>query len=178
MNSVATQQLLLLQHFSRLQSHLHLFSPSSSLQWSSTLWREDTQRTLKWQRQFPLLLPSKDHFTDLVIHSTHVKQLHAGVNSTSTALRQTYWVPSSRQRVKTLIDKCATCRKVSGTAYNAPDPPPLPKSRMQQTQPFEVTGVDFTEALYVRNAGIETKVYNVCLLVQQPGLFILKLSKT
>ena len=112
--------------------------------------------------KFPLLLPSKDRFTDLVIHSTHVKQLHAGVNSTLTALRQSYWVPSGRQRVKTLIDKCVTCRKVSGTAYNAPDPPPLPKSRMQQTQPFEVTGVDYTGALYVRNAGIETKVY-ICL---------------
>ena len=117
---------------------------------------------LSGNTKFPLLLPSKDHFTDLVIHSTHVKQLHAGVNSTLTALRQTYWVPSGRQCVKTLIDKCVTCRKVSGTAYNAPDPPPLPKSRMQQTQPFEVTGVDYTGALYVRNAGIETKVY-ICL---------------
>ena len=54
--------------------------------------------------KFPLLLPSKDHFTDLVIHSTHVKHFHAGVNSTLTALRQSYWVPSGRQRVKTLID--------------------------------------------------------------------------
>ena len=33
---------------------------------------------------------------------------------------------------------------------------------MQQTQPFEVTGVDYTGALYVRNTGIETKVY-ICL---------------
>jgi len=33
---------------------------------------------------------------------------------------------------------------------------------MQQTQPFEVTGVDYTGALYVRNAGIEIKVYT-CL---------------
>ncbi|XP_068705292.1 uncharacterized protein [Montipora foliosa] len=33
---------------------------------------------------------------------------------------------------------------------------------MLQTQPFDATGVDFTGALYVRNAGIETKVY-ICL---------------
>ena len=117
---------------------------------------------LSGNTKFPLLLPSKDHFTDLVIHSNYVKQLHAGDNSTLTALRQSYWVPSARQRVKTLIDKCVTCRKVSGTAFNAPDSPPLPKSRMQQSQPFEVTGVDYTAALYVRNAGIETKVY-ICL---------------
>lgn len=94
--------------------------------------------------KFPLLLPSRDHFTDLVIHNTHVKQLHAGVNLTLTALRQSHWIPSGRQCVKNLIDHCATCRKVSETAYNAPDPPPLPKSRPQQTQPFDVNGVDFT----------------------------------
>lgn len=41
-------------------------------------------------------------------------------------------------------------------------PTTLPKSRMQQTQPFEVTGVDYTGALYVRNTGIERKVY-ICL---------------
>ena len=63
---------------------------------------------------------------------------------------------------KTLIDKCVTCRKVSGTPYSVPDPQPLPKSRLQQTQHFEVTGVDYTEALYVRSPGIETKVY-ICL---------------
>ena len=28
---------------------------------------------LSGNTKFPLLLPSKDHFTDLVIHSTHVK---------------------------------------------------------------------------------------------------------
>ena len=64
--------------------------------------------------------------------------------------------------MKRLLDSCVTCRKVSRTAYNAPDPPPLPKSRLQQTQPFDFTGIDFTGALYVRNAGIETKVY-ICL---------------
>ena len=33
---------------------------------------------------------------------------------------------------------------------------------VQETQPFEVTGVDFTGALYVRDDGKESKVY-VCL---------------
>ena len=67
---------------------------------------------LSGNTKFPLLLPIQDYFTDLVIHSTHVKQLHAGVNSTLIALLQSYWIPSGRQRVKTLIDKCVTCKKV------------------------------------------------------------------
>ena len=43
-----------------------------------------------------------------------------------------------------------------------PDPPPLVKSRVNQVEPFNVTGVDFTGALYVRAPEGERKVY-ICL---------------
>ena len=74
--------------------------------------------------KFPLRLPTKDHFTDLVIHSTSVKQLHAGDNSTLTTLCQSYWVPSVRQHIKTLIDKCIICRKEQPTMHQTHHPFP------------------------------------------------------
>ena len=43
-----------------------------------------------------------------------------------------------------------------------PDPPPLPHARTKEGKPFEVTGVDFTGALYVKNPEGESKVY-ICL---------------
>ena len=49
-----------------------------------------------------------------------------------------------------------------GKAYSIPDPPPLPRARTKEGKPFEVTGVDFTGALYVRNSKGENKVY-ICL---------------
>ena len=49
-----------------------------------------------------------------------------------------------------------------GKSYKAPDPPPLIKDRIQETEPFNVTGVDFTGALYVREKGGESKAY-ICL---------------
>ena len=49
-----------------------------------------------------------------------------------------------------------------GRLYQAPDPPPLIKARIQEMLLFEVTGIDFTGALYVRDSGREVKVY-VCL---------------
>ena len=64
--------------------------------------------------------------------------------------------------MKKIINKCVTCRKICGTAYNPPDPPPLPKARLQETRPFEITGVDFTGALCVKQSGIESKAY-ICL---------------
>ena len=71
------------------------------------------------------------------------------------ALRQTYWIPSARQVVRSLLRHCVVCQKVVGKPYKAPDSPPLIKERIQETEPFNVTGVDFTGALYVRDKGGE-----------------------
>ena len=43
-----------------------------------------------------------------------------------------------------------------------PDPPPLVKSRVSEMDPFQVTGVGFTAALYVQAPGGECKAY-ICL---------------
>ena len=87
---------------------------------------------------------------------------HTGAICTLTAIRQSCWIPTGRQYVKTLLRKCTTCRKHSGKPYTAPDPPPLPKTRTLDAPPFTVTGVDFTGALYVWQNPEELKVY-ICL---------------
>ena len=52
---------------------------------------------------------------------------------------------------------------MNGKPYTTPDPPPLPKVRVEDSRPFTVTGVDFSGALYVREKnGEETKAY-ICL---------------
>ena len=112
--------------------------------------------------KFPYLLPHKHPLSTLIIHSAHVKLYHTGINSTVTALRQSYWVPAARQYVKSLLRRCTICKRHHGRPYPAPDPAPLPKSRTQDTPPFTVTGVDFTGALYVQQKGEEIKVY-ICL---------------
>ena len=64
--------------------------------------------------------------------------------------------------VRKLLRQCVICQKVIGKPYQAPNPPPLIKARIQEILPFEVTGVDFMGVLYVRASGREVKVY-VCL---------------
>ena len=112
--------------------------------------------------KFPYLLPAKHLFTRIIVYAVHEKYLHAGVTSTLTAIRQSYWIPDARQSIRKLLRHCVICRKTEGKPYQTPDPPPLVKCRVQETQPFEVTGVDFTGTLYVRDIGKEGKVY-VCL---------------
>lgn len=113
--------------------------------------------------RFPYLLPQNNHLTELIVYNTHVRLSHAGVGSTLTALRQSFWVPTGRQYVKKLLRRCNTCRKHSERPYAMPDSAPLPKIRVQEVSPFSITGVDFTGALYVKQeSGNEGKAY-ICL---------------
>ena len=112
--------------------------------------------------KFPYLLPPKNGFTKLLIYSLHNKTFHGGVNSTLTALRQEYWIPSGRQYIKGLLRLCTTCKRHHGKPYPTPEPAPLPKDRLRDTTPFTITGVDFTGALYVQDNIGESKVY-ICL---------------
>ena len=61
--------------------------------------------------------------------------------------------------MRSLISKCVICKRVAGKPYAAPDPPPLVKDRVNATCPFEITGVDFTGALYIHSGTGEHKVY-------------------
>ncbi|XP_060588234.1 uncharacterized protein LOC132743696 [Ruditapes philippinarum] len=86
--------------------------------------------------RFPFLMSPKSHVTRLIIEDAHYNQLHAGVAHTVTHLRQKYWIPSIRQHVKSVLRRCVICRKVTGRPYTAPDPPPLPVSRVIVEPPF------------------------------------------
>ena len=112
--------------------------------------------------KFPLLLPPKHWLTSLIIHSVHIQLFHAGTNSTLTTIRQKFWIPTARQRVKSQLRRCVICRKHSGKPYQTPDPLPLPQIRTCASVPFTITGIDFTGALYIHNDHTEEKVY-ICL---------------
>ena len=90
--------------------------------------------------RFPYLLPPRHHFTTLVIQNAHVVQLHSGINATLTTLCQKYWIPSARQRIKSILRQCVVCKKIGGQPYTNPNPPSLVKSRVSLSDPFTITG--------------------------------------
>ena len=113
--------------------------------------------------KFPYLLPTNHHLSKLIVMDAHERVFHSGVNSTISQLRQTYWIPSIRQLVRKILKKCVICRKVIGLPYTAPDPPPLPKIRLQEAPPFSATGIDFSGALHVKDKNnVLCKAY-ICL---------------
>ncbi|XP_063435740.1 uncharacterized protein LOC134716663 [Mytilus trossulus] len=113
--------------------------------------------------KFPYILPNDHTISKLIVLDAHERICHSGVNATIVHLRQSFWIPAIRQFVRKTLRKCVTCRQVVGQPYAAPDPPPLPKIRLQEADPFTATGIDFTGALQVKdNENVIKKVY-ICL---------------
>lgn len=116
-----------------------------------------------YQTKFPILLPPKHRVTDLIIQEAHNTILHSGENATISQIRRKYWIPQIRQCVKSVLRTCVTCKKVISRPYLPPETPPLTKYRVEDSDPFTVTGVDFTGALQVKPGDRRnTKAY-ICL---------------
>ena len=110
----------------------------------------------------PILLPKRDHVTDLLIDSLHRRYFHIGVSQTLSMIRQTYWIPQGRSEVKRILRKCTICKRHEGGPYKMPLMPPLPKKRVNESAPFTFTGVDYFGPIYVKTENGSQKVW-VCL---------------
>lgn len=107
----------------------------------------------------PILLPPNDPFTKLLIVEYHNRGLHSGTNETLTSIRQKYWIPKGRNKIKSILRKCVHCLKVQGKPYARPITPPFPRERCRVAKPFETTGIDYTGFIHVTDGGQRAKVY-------------------
>ena len=103
---------------------------------------------LQLDTKYPLLLPKRDRFTELVITSFHKNYLHAGVSHTLSQVRQQFWIPHDRSITKSVLRTCVTCRKWEGGPFAKPDMPPLPAERTTWSLAFTYCGVDYFGPLY------------------------------
>ena len=93
---------------------------------------------------------AEELFTNLIIRASHEKVMHNGVRDTLTELRTHFWVPCGRRAVKSVIARCARCRRIEGRTFQVPPPPPLPQSRVADEFAYSRVGVDFACPIYVR----------------------------
>ncbi|KAK2560676.1 hypothetical protein P5673_016438 [Acropora cervicornis] len=76
--------------------------------------------------------------------------MHLGVANTMASVRESWWIPKLRARVKKTIKRCNVCKVFSTRPYEAPPTSALPEYRTEGSRPFEVTGVDFAGPLSYR----------------------------
>ena len=116
---------------------------------------------LPYSTVYPILLPSKSHFTNLLIRNAHELTGHRGIPHTLSHIRAEFWILAGRRAVKTVISRCNTCIKVDGRVFKLPDHPPLPEFRVKRARCFKSIGIDFTGHFMVRDAktGVKSKAY-------------------
>ena len=78
-------------------------------------------------------------------------------------IRNKFWIPEGRQRVKTIIRKCVICKRQNAKTFTCLTPlAPLPEFRVVLSNPFAIAGVDYTGSLNVKAGTAYNKVY-ICL---------------
>jgi len=77
-----------------------------------------------------ILLPSKNHVVNLIIKHYHNLVKHNGVNDTSNALRERFWVIRGRQTIKQVIRSCVVCLRSESLPYSCTSTPDLPSDRV------------------------------------------------
>ena len=82
-------------------------------------------------------------FGEKLIAHTHEQIMHLGVANTMANLRNKWWIPRLRSKVKKVINRCNTCKVFSTKPYGSTTTAAIPRFRAKEGRPFETTGVDF-----------------------------------
>lgn len=127
------------------RSHLLPLSPmldGGFLRSNTRLRRSDD---LVADTKFPIILPKKNHVTQLIVKYHHEMEGHEmGINYTLNRLRERYHVIHSRQEVKACIQKCFERKRCFRLHPGKQQMAPLPQFRLQMTyRPFTNCATDY-----------------------------------
>ena len=121
------------------------------------------QSELTTDAKHPIILPRKHKFTRLLVWYYHKEHLHAPIDSLHFNLRQLYWIVASRQLIRSIQHKCATCQRHQAPRASQ-QMAPLPPERLAINPPFSHVGVDYSGSCEIRieyDSPITTKAYIV-----------------
>jgi len=111
---------------------------------------------LSEQVKFPHLLPSKHHFTNLVILQAHTQLHHSDVNATLTLIRQHYWILSVSKECDHFSVSVSSARELQVK------PPTISQGSCECLMPLWGYWGGLYRALFVCSSTGEQKVY-ICL---------------
>ena len=117
-------------------------------------------------------------FVNKLIAHVH-NEMHLGVASTMSLIRENWWIPQLRSKVKKVIGNCNVCKVFSAKPFKAPATSQLPEFRTTPGRPFETTGVDFAGPLiYKVTKKEEGKCYVIIFTCATSRAVHLELAKS
>ena len=124
--------------------------------------------SLSENEKHPIIVRGNHWVVRAFILKCHEVVMHAGVNETLMEIRKSVWVVHGRREVQKLVRSCVTCMKLLKKPVEQVEAP-LPPTRVNRADPFNVVGVDFFGPLYVNPKRHEDKVYGLiftCAIVR------------
>lgn len=116
----------------------------------------------------PLIVPHKSRFTELLLDDTHKKTKHGGMALMLSHLRTRFWIIDARNAIRHRIHKCNICFRFSTPNLNQLMGN-LPKPRVNITNPFNHTGLDYAGPISIllqRRPGRPTYIKGyICIFV-------------
>ncbi|XP_011684966.1 PREDICTED: uncharacterized protein LOC105448210 [Wasmannia auropunctata] len=67
---------------------------------------------LEYTQKHPIVLPKKNHLTDLIIRDAHYRNLHAGPQAVLAMLRNEFWPIAGKSEVRKILRNCIVCFRV------------------------------------------------------------------
>lgn len=100
--------------------------------------------TFTYNERHPVILSDHHRVTELLIEDCHRSHNHAGNAFVLNKLRDGFWILRSRRTVKSVLNKCVTCRRYR-VRPSAERFAPLPSDRCEPTlgRAFEHSGIDY-----------------------------------
>lgn len=123
--------------------------------------------SLSFNNKHPIVIPSKHHFTTLLIKYEHHKNLHAGPQSVLSSIRLKYWPLNGRRVVRNVLQKCVTCFRAKPKSIY-PKMGDLPSSRVSPTRPFHISGVDYCGPYLIKDSKFRNRKFiksYVCIFI-------------
>ena len=108
-----------------------------------------------YEAKYPILLP-KCHLSSLIAKHVHRVLHHAGVNSMLVRLREEFWIIGARRLCRSVKASCVACQRVDAPCLNQ-RMAPLQKTRVSQSPPFSVVGIDHAGPLHASDT--DKKLY-------------------
>ncbi|XP_062703497.1 uncharacterized protein LOC134285955 [Aedes albopictus] len=125
--------------------------------------------------KFPVILPKKHRFTELLVEFFHQRYAHGFGETVTNELRQIFYIPSLRTVVRKVARSCPWCT-VYRAVPKAPRMAPLPAVRVTPyVRPFTFIGIDYCGPFMIRIGRSNVKRWVVlitCLTVRAVHLEI------
>lgn len=122
---------------------------------------------LPYNRKHPIILPKLSRITDMIVHSEHLRLLHAGPKLLLSSLNERFWLIDGLRSVKKIVHRCVVCFRMKAEA-SSQLMGSMPVQRVTQAHPFERVGIDYAGPISIKQSRLRRPVISkgyICVFV-------------